>query len=178
MVAIVAKDAKTGKTKVLNYNTKPIFGRSYENYENVFLTGMVEAKTVGWKEARRWGSDDYKGKELVIAEKNGRFGVGAPYLFKNKEELPYKHVSVMKIPYGDTKLPVIIGVTPDGEYEALHPNGWGIYYNKPMGYNEEGKLVLMNTSVHGYVLAEVIEEIKEALRTNPKNWNLTAEEIR
>lgn len=231
MVAIVAKDAKTGKTKVLNYNTKPIFGRSYENYENVFLTGMVEAKTVGgvntwydfyrvenggkigfvvtqdspnyrtnymsyemlpceydeitpmantigWKEARRWGSDDYKGKELVIAEKNGRFGVGAPYLFKNKEELPYKHVSVMKIPYGDTKLPVIIGVTPDGEYEALHPNGWGIYYNKPMGYNEEGKLVLMHTSVHGYVLAEVIEEIKEALRTNPKNWNLTAEEIR
>jgi len=36
----------------------------------------------------------------------------------------------------------------------------------------------MHTSVHGYVLAEVIEEIKEALRTNPKNWNLTAEEIR
>ena len=231
MVAIVAKDAKTGKSKVLNYYSKPIFGqRSDERYENVFLTGMVESKTVngretwydfyrvenegkigfvlshntadyktyfmsyemlpceydeitplantiGWKEARRWGSADYKGKELVIAEKNGRFGVGAPYLIKNKAELPYKDISIMKIPYGNEKLPVIIGVKPDGEYEALHPNGWGVYYDKFMGYNEEGKKVMMHTSIHGYVLAEVMDEIKESLRTNPKDWNLTADEV-
>lgn len=231
MVVIVAKDAKTGKSKVLNYYTKPIFGRSYEQYENVFLTGMVEsqrvgnvntwydfyrvensgktgfvvtqnspdyksnylsyemlpceydeitpmANTIGWKEAKRWGANDYRGKELVIAEKNGRFGVGAPYIFKNKEELPYKDITVMKVPFGNTKLPVIIGVKPDGEYEALHPNGFAVFYDKPMGYNAEGKRVLLHTSVHGYVLAEVMEEVKESLRTNPKDWNLTEDEIR
>lgn len=230
MVAIVAKDAKTGKSKVLNYSTKPIFGRSYEQYDNVFLTGMVEtervgnvntwydfyrvenngktgfvvtqnsadykanymsyemleceydeitpmANTIGWKEAKRWGSDDYKGKELVIAEKNGRFGVGRPSRIKYKDELPYRNIMVMKVPFGDTKLPVIIGVKPDGEYEALHPDGMGVWLDKPMGYNEEGKLVLLHTSVHGYVLNEVMEDVQESLRTNPKDWNLTEDEI-
>lgn len=232
MVAIVAKDAKTGKSKVLNYYTKPIFGRSYEQYENVFLTGMVVAgdkdasgrdtwydfyrvenggkvgfvlthntadyklnfisydllpceydeitplaNTIGWKEAQRWGDKHYKGKELTIAEKNGRYGVGRPSNIKNEDELPFKEISVMKIPYGNTKFPVIIGIKPDGEYEAMHPNGWGVYYDKFMGYNEEGKKILMHTSIHGYVLSEVIDAVKESLRTNPRDWNLTEKEI-
>ena len=70
---VVTQDSPNYRTNYMSYEMLPC------EYDEI--TPM--ANTIGWKEARRWGSDDYKGKELVIAEKNGRFGVGAPYLLYN-----------------------------------------------------------------------------------------------
>ena len=233
IMVIVAKDAKTGKTKVLDYSTKTIFGRFDEQYENVFLTNMVESKSVGnvdtwydfyrvenngkmgfvvsqsaadykrrydsyellpceydeitpmtnvigWKEAARWGSSvfSYKGKELVIAEKDGHFGVGTPSSFKNEQKLPYKEASVMRIPFGTTKFPVIMCVKPDGCYVPTHPDGSKLWWHKPDGYTEDGRQKLLYTIVEGYDLAEVMDEIQQQFRANPKNWNLTDDEIK
>ena len=236
MVAILAKDAKTGHSQVLDYFGKPIFGyRSDEQYDNVFLTGMVEkgklgdqdvwydfyrvekggktgfvfhevtadykrfvnsfellpceydeisplGNVIGWKEAKRWNSGvmGYNGKNLVIAQKNGRYGVGSTTRIKNIEgDLPFTEVSVMKIPFhGEEKLPVVIGKEPDGRYVAMHPDGSELYGWGVKSINQNGEGVLEYGSVNGYVLKDVIDAIEENLRLNPRKWNLTDEEVK
>ena len=242
MPVIVAKDAKTGKSKILNWNTKAIFGRPWyeENYDNIFLTGMVEkskpvngrdfwydfyrvenggkmgfvisqnsadykthgfsyeylpceydeitpiSNVIGWKETKRWTSrliDDYGGKDLLVVEKDGRFGVGSPSWIKTRVtedgKLPFKEVTLMKIPFnGKDKLPVMMGIEPDGRYVPLHPDGNGLWWYKPDGYTEDGRKKVLYTTVEGYVLSEVMAEIQQQIRANPKDWRLTEEEIR
>ena len=240
MPVIVAKDAKTGKAKILNWNTKVIFGRPWydEIYDNVFLTGMVEhawkingldfwydfyrvekdgkmgfvisqnsadykthgfseeflpceydeitpiSNVIGWKETKRWASriGDYGGKDMLVVEKDGRFGVGEPSWIKTRVtedgKLPFKELTLMKIPFnGKDKLPVMMGIESDGRYVPLHPDGNGLWWYKPDGYTEDGRKKYLYTTVEGYVLSEVMDEIQQQLRANPKDWRLTEEEM-
>lgn len=241
MPVIVAKDAKTGHSKILNWNAKVIFGRPWydEIYDNVYLTGMVEmdkplngidfwydfyrvekggkmgfvisqnsadykthgyseeflpceydeitpiSNVIGWKETKRWASrlDHYGGKNMLVAEQDGRFGVGDPAWIVTRVtedgKLPFKEVTVMRIPFnGKDKLTVMMCIEPDGKYVPLHPDGSYLSWFKPDGYTEDGKKRMVYTTVEGYVLWEVMDQIQEQLHANPKDWRLTEEEIR
>ena len=85
----------------------------------------------------------------------------------------------MRIPFnGKDKLSVMMGIEPDGRYVPLHPDGNGLWWYKPDGYTEDGRKKVLYTTVEGYVLSEVMDEIQQQIRANPKDWRLTEEEIR
>ena len=181
--AVIAKDYKTGKSKVMDYRGNAVFGgRSDEKYDDIILTGMVNVKkqtdskyqfwedyykvknngkmgfvavTHNADQSRSLGSqvlleceydnitpiehqmyeavhNYYAGastKELVITEKDGKYGLG--YAFSRNARNPqYTGVYIKQIQDMDgTLIPIAVVTKGDGVYEVVELSGMSLFWD-------------------------------------------------
>ena len=217
VIAMIAKDYDTGKSKILAYNCNNIFGaRPEEKYDDIILTGMMEVselkyKDINGKEVTMW--DDYykvinngkmgyvvtrhntfadhsygssellscdydnvtpletqayvyesmhnqyssrSSKELVITEKDGKFGLGFTYSTAAKEP-KYDDVGIVNIRDADGDL-MPVAITKEGNtYTARRLDNIPIYW-------DDGSEVQANDFL------KVIDRLNKHAKACPHAW--------
>lgn len=216
-VAIIAKEYKTGKSKILNYYGKTMFGgREEEKYDDIILTGMIEVndktfKDLNGRDVTMW--DDYykvknngkmgyvvtqhtsfadhsygsyelleceydnitpletqsyvyetmhnqyssrSSKDLVITEKNGKFGIGYTFMTDVKEP-KYDDVGIVNIRDADGDL-MPVAITKEGnKYTARRLDGIPMYW-------DDGSEVQANDFL------KVIDRLNKHAKACPHAW--------
>ncbi len=217
LIALIAKDYDTGKSKIMSYNCNNIFGaRQDEKYDDVILTGMMEVseqkyKDLNGREVTIW--DDYykvknngkmgyvvtrhntfadhsygssellscdydnvtpletqayvyesmhnqyssrSSKELVITEKDGKFGVGFTYSESAKKP-KYDDIGIVNIRDADGDL-MPVAITKEGnKYTARRLDSIPIYW-------DDGSRVEANDFL------KVIDRLNKHTKACPHAW--------
>ena len=187
-IAVIAKDYKTGKSKIMDFNGNTMFGgRSDEKYDDIILTGMYNLKggdAKFWEDYYKVKNGDKMGfvavththdvkhsmgssvllpceydniipiegkmyeavhnyysgastKELVITEKDGKYGMG--YAWSQSARNPqYTGLWIKQVNDMDgTAIPVAVTKEENGNYKVVELSGMPLYWDD--GSAIEGK---------------------------------------